>query len=82
MEEVGGGATRLRHQRSSPSHDRFLGVFRPPSSSAGSSVELSEHDIFNTPSGSSSPSPPARALATRPETSRTTIAVITASYLP
>ncbi|KAL0418333.1 UNVERIFIED_CONTAM: hypothetical protein Sradi_1246800 [Sesamum radiatum] len=57
MEEVGGGATRLRHQRSSPSHDRFLGVFRPPSSSAGSPVELSEHDIFNTPSGSSSPSP-------------------------
>ncbi|KAK4441302.1 hypothetical protein Salat_0465100 [Sesamum alatum] len=57
MEEVGGGATRLRHQRSSPSHDRFLGVFRPPSSSAESAVELSEHDIFNTPSGSSSPSP-------------------------
>ncbi|KAI3450725.1 hypothetical protein Pfo_007390 [Paulownia fortunei] len=60
MEQLGGGATRFRHQhhqRSPPSADRFLGILQPPSSSPTPPLELSEHDIFSTSSGSSSPSP-------------------------
>ncbi|KAI3461280.1 hypothetical protein Pfo_017943 [Paulownia fortunei] len=57
MEELGGGATRWRHQRNPPSSDRFLGISSRHSSSPTPPLELSEHDIFNTPSGSSSPSP-------------------------
>ncbi|XP_051142831.1 uncharacterized protein LOC127259506 isoform X2 [Andrographis paniculata] len=57
MEDVGGGATRLHHPRASRSSDRFLGIVGPQPLSAASPVELSEQDIFNTPSGSSPPSP-------------------------
>ncbi|CAA0841316.1 Protein of unknown function- DUF584 [Striga hermonthica] len=57
MEEHGGGsAGRHRHQRNLPPSDRFLGVSRLQFSSPTPPLELSEHDIFNTPSGSSSPS--------------------------
>lgn len=60
MEQLGGGgggATRFRnHHRSPPSSDRFLGILQPQSSSATPPLELSEHDIFSSPSGSSSPS--------------------------
>ncbi|KZV30544.1 protein TPRXL-like [Dorcoceras hygrometricum] len=50
-------ATRsLNHRRSPPSADRFLGTFQPQSSAATPPLELSEHDIFSSPSGSSSPS--------------------------
>ncbi|KAL6575745.1 hypothetical protein OROHE_000726 [Orobanche hederae] len=52
---VGEGG-RLRHQRNPPPSDRFLGISRFQSSSPTPPLELSEHDIFNTPSGSSSPS--------------------------
>ncbi|KAK6138483.1 hypothetical protein DH2020_027803 [Rehmannia glutinosa] len=57
MEELGGGAARFRHQRKSPPSDRFLGLSTSQSSSSAPPLELSEHDIFNTPSGGSSPSP-------------------------
>ncbi|KAK6138203.1 hypothetical protein DH2020_028037 [Rehmannia glutinosa] len=57
MEELSGGAARFRHQRKSPPSDRFLGLSRCQSSSSAPPLELSEHDIFNTPSGGSSPSP-------------------------
>ncbi|XP_073157345.1 uncharacterized protein [Henckelia pumila] len=57
MELLGGAATRsLNHRRSPPSADRFLGTFLPQSSASTPPLELSEHDIFSSPSGSSSPS--------------------------
>ncbi|XP_057781990.1 protein S40-7-like [Salvia miltiorrhiza] len=54
MEELGGGG-RSRQHRNAPPSDRLLGVFsHQPGAPA---LELSEQDIFNTPSGSSPPSP-------------------------
>ncbi|KAL6563679.1 hypothetical protein OROGR_002638 [Orobanche gracilis] len=56
MDDLSGGeGGRLRHQRNPPLSDRFLGISRFQSSPTPP-LELSEHDIFNTPSGSSSPS--------------------------
>ncbi|KAL7127096.1 hypothetical protein ABFS83_14G232000 [Erythranthe nasuta] len=68
MEELGGGASRLRHQRNRPSSDRFLGTVFGHQISAPSTppLELSEHDIFTTPSGSSSPSPTHSAFNPNP----------------
>ncbi|KAK4409089.1 hypothetical protein Sango_0489900 [Sesamum angolense] len=74
MEQLGGGATRFRSQhyrRSPPAADRFLGTLKTqPLSSAASQLELSEHDIFSTPSGSSSPSPTHQYLASNPVSGR------------
>ncbi|KAL0436288.1 UNVERIFIED_CONTAM: hypothetical protein Sradi_0336700 [Sesamum radiatum] len=74
MEQLGGGATRFRHQhygRSPPAADRFLGTLKTqPPSSASSQLELSEHDIFSTPSGGSSPSPTHRYFASNPGSGR------------
>ncbi|XP_073269730.1 uncharacterized protein [Primulina huaijiensis] len=66
MEQLGGGGAGgrdiignriINHHRSPPSpSDRLLGVFQSQSSSAAPPLELSEHDIFSSPSGSSSPS--------------------------
>ncbi|GFQ05887.1 hypothetical protein PHJA_002732700 [Phtheirospermum japonicum] len=58
MEGIGGRGTAapLPHQRNPPPPDRFLGISRFQSSAPAPPLELSEHDIFNTPSGSSSPS--------------------------
>ncbi|KAG6436097.1 hypothetical protein SASPL_100979 [Salvia splendens] len=56
MEEFGGAAAaRSRNHRNGSPSDRLLGVFiQHPAAPA---LELSEQDIFNTPSGSSPPSP-------------------------
>ncbi|XP_073063199.1 uncharacterized protein [Primulina eburnea] len=57
MEQLAGAASRsFNHRRSPISTDRFLGTFQPQSSAATPPLELSEHDIFSSPSGSSSPS--------------------------
>ncbi|XP_011088913.1 uncharacterized protein LOC105170029 [Sesamum indicum] len=74
MEQLAGGATRFRHQhyrRSPPAADRFLSTLKTlPSSSAASQLELSEHDIFSTPSGGSSPSPTHQYFAPNPGSGR------------
>ncbi|KAK6119873.1 hypothetical protein DH2020_046385 [Rehmannia glutinosa] len=57
MEQLAGGATRFRHHRGPPSADRFLGMSQSQSSSPTPPLELSEHDIFDTHSGSYPPSP-------------------------
>ncbi|XP_075498918.1 uncharacterized protein LOC142537252 [Primulina tabacum] len=57
MEQLAGAATRsFNHRRSPLSTDRFLGTFEPQSYAATPPLELSEHDIFSSPSDSSSPS--------------------------
>ncbi|KAL1544058.1 hypothetical protein AAHA92_20958 [Salvia divinorum] len=56
MEEFGGGASgRSNHHRNGLPSDRLLRVFSQQS--AAPALELSEQDIFNTPSGSSPSSP-------------------------
>ncbi|XP_047975085.1 uncharacterized protein LOC125217605 isoform X3 [Salvia hispanica] len=56
MEEFGGGgAARSRNHRNGSPSDRLLGVFSQHP--AAPALELSEQDIFNTPSGSSPSSP-------------------------
>lgn len=63
MEQIGGGAaSRFRRQQHHKPAERFLGVPDPQSLSAAPPVELSEHDIFATPSGGSSPPPSQRNL--------------------
>ncbi|GER25375.1 hypothetical protein STAS_00945 [Striga asiatica] len=50
MEPLPGGNTRFRRRRHYPSGDRFLAMLQqPPSSSPSPPLELSEHDIFDTP---------------------------------
>ncbi|KAL3620198.1 hypothetical protein CASFOL_035110 [Castilleja foliolosa] len=58
MEEINGrgAAAHLPHHRNPPPPDRFLGTSRFQSTAPAPPLELSEHDIFNSPSGSSSPS--------------------------
>ncbi|XP_057806511.1 protein S40-7-like isoform X1 [Salvia miltiorrhiza] len=60
MEQIGGAAaaTRFRRQHHHKPAERFLGVLQPQSPSAAPPIELSEDDIFSTPSGCSSPPPP------------------------
>ncbi|KAL8496346.1 hypothetical protein ACS0TY_020161 [Phlomoides rotata] len=74
MEQLGGGAaTSLRRQhrkRRPPSAERFLGILQPQSTSTTTPIELSEEDIFSTPSGSSSPSPTNRYLNPKPSPTR------------
>ncbi|XP_041992461.1 uncharacterized protein LOC121743273 [Salvia splendens] len=55
MEEFGGDTPFRRHHKPA---ERFLGVLQPQSPSSAPPIELSEHDIFSTPSGYSSPPPP------------------------
>ncbi|KAH6789767.1 hypothetical protein C2S51_004773 [Perilla frutescens var. frutescens] len=58
MEQIGDpAATGFRRQHHHKPADRFLGVLQPQSPSAAPPIELSEHDIFTTPSGCSPPSP-------------------------
>ncbi|KAG6433104.1 hypothetical protein SASPL_104711 [Salvia splendens] len=55
MEQIGGATPFRRHHKPA---ERFLGVLQPQSPSSAPPIELSEHDIFSTPSGYSSPPPP------------------------
>ncbi|XP_047982810.1 uncharacterized protein LOC125223624 isoform X2 [Salvia hispanica] len=55
MEPIGGATPFRRHHKAA---ERFLGVLQPQSPSSAPPIELSEHDIFSTPSGYSSPPPP------------------------
>lgn len=67
MEELGGAAAdRSRHHRSAPPSDRFLGVFSHQPATSALALELSEQDIFNTPSGSSPSSPTHSASGPNP----------------
>ncbi|KAL2536384.1 uncharacterized protein Fot_17775 [Forsythia ovata] len=57
MEPKLGDAARPRHGRS-PSSDKFLGIFQSPvTTSSTAAFELTEHEIFDTFSGPSSPTP-------------------------
>lgn len=63
MEQIGGAAaTRFNRRGRDKPPERYLGVPQPQSPAAVLPVELSEHDIFATPSGSSSPPPTQRNL--------------------
>ncbi|KAL2511065.1 Uncharacterized protein Adt_16665 [Abeliophyllum distichum] len=62
MEPKFGDAARLRHHQNnhgrSLSSDKFLGIFKSPiTTSSTAAFELTEHEIFDTLSGPSSPTP-------------------------
>lgn len=61
MEQIGGAAAaRFSRRRRDKPPERYLGVPQPQSPAAAPPVELSEDDIFATPSGCSSPPPAQR----------------------